>query len=155
MAVFQFKCHQNIPASIPEIWDFISSPRNLKTITPDYMGFDIITDEIPEKMYPGLIIGYHVKPVLGIKTEWVTEITHVKDETYFVDEQRQGPYSMWHHEHFIRPIEGGVEMKDIISYAPPFGPLGRIANSLFIRKKIQEIFDYRREKLIEIFGLYE
>lgn len=90
-----------------------------------------------------MIITYKVSPLLGIKLNWVTEITHVKDKQYFVDEQRIGPYAMWHHEHKIEPIEGGVLMTDIITYQPPMGFLGVIANSLFIKKQLQDIFDYR------------
>ena len=111
--------------SIDEVWDFISSPVNLKEITPDYMGFDIVTEDIPKRMYEGMIIGYKVSPIAGIKTKWLTEITHVVDKKYFVDEQRIGPYKMWHHQHFIEPLpEGGVLMTDIVTYQPPFGFFG-------------------------------
>jgi len=151
MAFYQFIKEQKINASIDEIWEFISSPRNLKKITPEYMGFDITSGDPPEKMYPGMIISYKVSPLLGIKMTWVTEITHVREKEYFVDEQRIGPYSMWHHEHKIEAIEGGVLMHDIISYRPPFGILGTLANRLFIRKQLEEIFNYRREVLEGIF----
>ena len=145
MAFYQKQVNQVIKASIDEVWDFISSPKNLKEITPEYMGFDITSQDTPEKVYPGLVITYKVKPIAGIKTTWVTEITQVKDKVYFVDEQRVGPYKIWHHQHFISPIENGsVLMKDIISYSPPFGFLGSIANSILIKKKLSEIFDYRR-----------
>ena len=149
MGFFQFKRKQVINASIDEVWDFISSPVNLKEITPDYMGFDITTEDLPEKMYPGMIISYNVTPLFGIKTRWVTEITHVVDKSYFVDEQRVGPYAMWHHEHIIEPIEGGVLMKDIVSYQPPFGILGNIADKLIIKAKLNEIFDYRTKVIHE------
>ena len=144
----------HVKASLDEVWDFISSPKNLKEITPDEMGFEITSSDLPEKMYPGMIISYDVKPIAGISTTWVTEITHVKAKEYFVDEQRVGPYSMWHHEHFIEAIEGGVRMKDIISYNPPFGVFGRIANSLFIRKKLEGIFEYRTQALEARYGKF-
>lgn len=102
MAFYQFYREQLITASIDEIWDFISSPQNLKKITPQEMGFDIRTKDLPNKIYEGMIISYTVRPLLGIKTNWVTEITHIKDKEYFVDEQRVGPYSMWHHQHMIK-----------------------------------------------------
>merc|ERR1711879_79093 len=105
-------------------------------------------------MYPGMIISYCVKPLLGIKTTWVTEITQVKDKEYFVDEQRVGPYNIWHHEHFIEPLKNGVLMKDIVSYQPPFGIFGSIANKLTIRKKLQEIFDYRTKAIEMRYGKY-
>lgn len=155
MGFYQFKSEIKINASIDEVWDFISSPKNLKEITPKYMGFDITTKDLAEKMYPGMIISYIVKPLLGIKTTWVTEITHVKDKAYFVDEQRVGPYDIWHHEHFIEPIENGVLMKDIVSYKPPFGFLGSIANNLLIKKKLNEIFAYRSEAIVKKYGIYD
>lgn len=152
MAVYQLHAEQKIPAGIDEVWDFISSPANLKKITPDHMGFDITSGELPEKMYPGMIITYKVSPLLGIKMTWVTEITQVREKEYFVDEQRVGPYSMWHHEHKIEKIEGGVLMKDVITYRPPLGFLGAIANRLLIRKQLDGIFNYRRRALKSIFG---
>ena len=99
-----------------------------------------------------MIIAYHVRPLLGIKTTWVTEITHVTELKYFVDEQRFGPYTMWHHQHLLEPVEGGVLMTDIIDYQPPLGILGAIANQLTIRKKLKEIFAFRKIKLEEYFG---
>jgi len=150
--MYQLKTEQFIPASIDEVWDFISSPANLKRITPGYMGFDITSGDLPAKMYPGMIISYKVRPVAGIKTTWVTEITHVEEGRYFVDEQRVGPYAMWHHEHHLEEVDGGVMMRDIVSYRPPMGFLGTIANRLFIRKKLAEIFAYRFRALEEIFS---
>lgn len=152
MGFYQLHTSQKIPATINQAWDFISSPGNLKKITPDYMGFDITSKNAGENMYPGMIITYKVSPFLGIKMNWVTEITHVKEKEYFVDEQRAGPYSIWHHEHRIESIDGGVLMTDIVSYKPPMGFLGTIANSLFIKKQLKEIFDFREKALIEIFG---
>jgi len=155
MSFYQLVREQKIKASVDEIWDFISSPKNLKDITPDYMGFDITSQNLPDKMYEGMIISYEVSPMLGIKTDWVTEITHVKDREFFVDEQRVGPYSLWHHQHIINKYKQGVIMKDIVTYKPPMGFLGSIANSLFIRKQLDEIFDYRTKAITEIYGVYE
>jgi ligand-binding SRPBCC domain-containing protein len=152
MGFYQLKTKQLIPASLDEVWDFISAPGNLKKITPDHMGFDIITPDLPEKMYPGMIIAYKVSPLFGIKMTWVTEITHVRESAYFVDEQRVGPYAVWHHEHRIEPVKGGVLMTDIVSYKPPFGFIGSIANTLLIKKQLKQIFDYREHALISIFG---
>jgi ligand-binding SRPBCC domain-containing protein len=133
------------------VWNFISSPKNLKTITPDYMGFDIITEGTPEKMYEGLIIAYKVSPLLGIKTTWVTEITNVKENRYFVDEQRIGPYKLWHHQHILEETAEGTLMTDIVSYAPPFGLLGNLANGIIVKRKLNEIFNYRTKVLNELF----
>tara|TARA_R110002050_G_scaffold299089_1_gene463774 strand:+ start:1047 stop:1520 length:474 start_codon:yes stop_codon:yes gene_type:complete len=154
MAFYQLIKKQKVNATIDEVWDFISSPANLKEITPDYMGFDITSKELQEKMYPGMIITYAVTPVLGIKTDWMTEITQVRDKQFFVDEQRIGPYSLWHHQHHIEPIENGVLMTDIVTYSPPFGFLGAIANTLMIKGKLKEIFDYRFKAVIRKYGEY-
>ena len=154
MAFYQLTTTQKIPTTIDEIWDFISSPANLKDITPEYMGFVVTGNTGIGKMYPGMIITYKVSPLLGIKLNWVTEITHVRDKEYFVDEQRIGPYAMWHHEHKIEAIAGGVLMTDIITYQPPFGVLGAIANALFIKKQLKEIFDYRKLALEKKYGTY-
>lgn len=155
MAIHQIKTTQNLPITLQEAWDFMSSPYNLKTITPESMGFEITNGVMPtDKMYAGQLITYKVSPLAGIKMEWVTEITQVMHHQYFIDEQRFGPYSMWHHEHFLNPIEGGVQMNDLIHYKIPFGFLGNIANSLFIKNKLKEIFDFRYKKLEEIFGKF-
>ena len=149
--VYRLSSKQKLPISVDQAWDFLSNPKNLKTITPDYMRFDIISgDEKP--MFAGQIIQYIVTPVLGIKTNWVTEITQVVDKKYFVDEQRFGPYALWHHKHFIKPIEGGVEMEDIIDYKVPFGFIGRMAHPILVKPKLTVIFNYRTQKLIELFG---
>lgn len=154
MAIFQFYMEQKIPASINDVWDFISSPKNLQRITPDYMGFEISTKYVSEEMYPGMMISYKVKPLFNIKMNWLTEITQVKEKLFFVDEQRHGPYKIWHHEHRITAIEGGVLMTDLITYQPPFGILGNLANTLIIKHKIKEIFKYRKQALIELFGAF-
>lgn len=151
MAFFQFRRTQQVNASLEEVWDFISAPGNLKKITPPSMGFEVTSGETDEKMYPGMIITYFVRPLLGIKMRWVTEITHVKDKEYFVDEQRLGPYTMWHHQHRLIPNKDGVLMEDIVSYIPPFGFIGAIANSLIIRSKLEEIFAFRTEAVEKYF----
>lgn len=154
MKIYTKKSIQNLPISLQEAWDFLSSPANLKTITPDYMSFDIISGG-DRAMFPGQIIQYIVTPIFGIKTKWVTEITHVKDKEYFVDEQRFGPYSLWHHKHFLKEIDGGVEMEDIVDYKLPMGFLGQMVHPFLVAPKLNEIFDYRREKLIELYGEFK
>ena len=115
------------------------------------MGFNILSGA-DRPMFAGQIIQYIVTPILGIKTNWVTEITHVVDKQYFVDEQRFGPYALWHHKHFLKEIPGGVEMEDIVDYKIPFGALGRLMNPILVQPKLNEIFEFRRKRLIEIFG---
>lgn len=155
MAFYQFVRTQKLPITVPEIWAFISNPANLKEITPAKMGFNITSVTGTEKMYPGMIISYKVSPLFNVKLTWVTEITQVKEQEYFVDEQRIGPYAMWQHQHKIEAIEGGVLMTDIVSYCPPLGVLGAIANSLIIKNKLEEIFNYRTKVLENKFGKYE
>jgi len=151
MGFYQFKRIQKIDKSIEDVWKFISDPSNLKVITPDYMGFDITSDDIASTMYPGMIISYNVSPFLGIKMNWVTEITQVKENKYFVDEQRIGPYKIWHHQHILESSENGTLMTDIVSYKPPFGIIGNLANPM-IKGKLIEIFDYRSKVLSDIFN---
>ncbi len=153
MKIYTLHKKQNLPISVDTAWKFLSSPKNLKTITPDYMGFNIVS-EADRPMFAGQIIQYIVTPILGLKTKWVTEITHVKDKEYFVDEQRFGPYVLWHHKHFIKEIEGGVEMEDIIDYKLPMGILGQIMHPILVKPKLEEIFNYRTTKLEELFGKY-
>ncbi len=143
---------QLIKSDLTSVWAFISSPKNLAKITPEYMGFDIIGDLVNEKMFAGQIIEYHIKPIAGIKMHWVTEITQVKYLEYFVDNQKHGPYSIWHHKHFLKEVPGGVEMTDIVHYKLPFGILGKIINAIFIKKKIKQIFDFRYKKIEELFN---
>ena len=145
--VYSIKTVQQIPVSLEKAWDFFSSPANLQTITPDNLGFRIISKHHGEIMYPGQIIEYTVRPLLGIPLYWMTEITHVEDQQYFVDEQRFGPYRMWHHQHHFKAIEGGVEMTDIVHYKLPLWLLGDIANSVLVKKQLKGIFDYRFRKV--------
>lgn len=154
MKIYRLHTVQNIPISKQMAWDFLSDPNNLKVITPDYMGFHILSGA-DRPMFAGQIIQYIVTPVLGIKTKWVTEITHVNEDVYFVDEQRFGPYSLWHHKHFIREIPGGVEMEDIVDYKLPFGILGQLLHPLLVKPKLEEIFNYRKQRLIELFGEFK
>lgn len=151
--LYTIKTTQFLKSDLDTVWAFMSAPDNLSKITPEAMAFDVLTpkEEI-EKMYPGLIIEYYVSPLLGIKLHWVTEITHVEHLKYFVDEQRFGPYAFWHHKHFIKAVEGGVEMTDIVHYKLPLGFIGRIANALFVKAKLKSIFDYRFQRLEEIFN---
>jgi ligand-binding SRPBCC domain-containing protein len=151
MKVYTLNKKQFLPITLNQAWEFFSSPVNLKKITPEYMGFKITSDLGDGKMYPGQIISYVVTPVLGIPMSWTTEITHVVNNKYFVDEQRFGPYSFWHHQHWFREVEGGIEMTDIVNYSLPLGFLGRIANSLFVKNKLQEIFDFRESVVNKYF----
>ncbi len=120
------------------------------------MGFEVTSPyDAQSKVYEGMIITYKITPLLGIKMDWMTEITHVKEHEYFIDEQRFGPYALWHHEHHFEEVKGGVNMKDILYYAVPYGPIGRIANGVLVAKEIQQIFTYREKAINELFGVYK
>lgn len=150
--MYQLIKKQVIDSDMTTCWNFFSSPANLQTITPDYMGFKIISN-LPEKMYEGMMIEYKVSPLLGIPLTWVTEIKTVKEGVFFVDEQRQGPYKMWHHEHHFEEVEGGVLMTDIVSYILPLGLIGKLFSPILVEPKLQGIFDYRYEKVEELFNV--
>lgn len=154
MKIYTFKRKQYIPISLDEAWRFLSSPKNLKDLTPDYMGFDILSGA-DKPMFAGQIIQYSVTPILGIKTKWVSEITQVEHKKYFVDIQLYGPYALWHHKHFLKQIDGGVEFEDIIDYKVPLGILGRLVHPFLVKPKLEEIFAYRQQKLIELFGEFK
>lgn len=154
MKLYQLHSKQALPISMEKAWDFLSNPGNLKEITPEHMGFHILSGA-DRPMFAGQIIQYKVSPFPGYTTKWITEITHVEKGSYFVDEQRFGPYALWHHKHFIKNIDGGVEMEDIIDYKIPFGILGQIAHPLIVKKQLLDIFNYREQKLKELFGTTE
>ncbi len=151
MKVYSLKTEQFVNASIEECWSFFSNPKNLQKITPSDMGFKI-TDFDEKNMYAGQIIQYKVSPLFGIKLGWMTVITVVKEQSYFVDEQRFGPYTLWHHKHFFEAKDNGVLMTDLIHYALPLSFIGRIMNTLVVKNKLKTIFDYRKVKVDELFN---
>lgn len=151
--IYQLSAKIKLPIDINEAWAFLSDPGNLKTITPPYMGFHI-TSDVTNDMYPGQIISYRVSPLLGIKLNWVTEITNVNKPFYFVDEQRFGPYALWHHKHFLKEIENGVEMNDIIHYKLPISGISNNFHRFLVEPKLTQIFNYRSSVLKDLFGVY-
>lgn len=152
--IYSIKTVQKIPVTLEAAWEFFSRPDNLKHITPSNLGFNIISKHHGAQMYPGQIIEYTVKPILGIPLYWMTEITHVTDHQYFIDEQRFGPYSLWHHQHHFKTIEGGVEMTDIVHYKVPCWFLGDIANFIMVKSQLNKIFQYRFKAVEEKFGKF-
>lgn len=151
MTMYRLSAKQGLPISREIAWDFLSNPANLKVITPPAMGFEILSGA-ERPMFPGQIIQYKVHPFPGYTTKWVSEITHVKDGSYFVDEQRFGPYALWHHKHFINEIDGGIEMEDVIDYKLPLGILGQLAHPILVKNQLIKIFNYREEQLEARFG---
>ena len=150
--VYSIKTVQQIPVSFDTAWDFFSNPANLEQITPADLNFNIISQHHGNKMYAGQVIEYKLKPLLGIPLYWMTEITHVQDKQFFVDEQRFGPYSLWHHQHHFKAIAGGVEMTDIVHYKLPFWFFGDIAHALFVKRQLKNIFDHRYKIVAQKFG---
>jgi ligand-binding SRPBCC domain-containing protein len=155
MAIHSIITVQKIPVPLDEAWKFFASPANLDAITPGDVGFKIISKFNGEKMFAGQIIEYKVRPLFNIALYWMTEITEATEGKYFIDEQKKGPYSLWRHQHHFKQIEGGVEMTDIVEYKNPFGFIGEIANSLFVRKKLRNIFEYRFKKIEEVLGKWK
>lgn len=151
MKLYKIETVQHINSSIEECWDFFSSPKNLQTITLDNMSFEI-QDFDNKRMYPGQIIRYTLKPLLGIKMSWVTEITVSEENKYFIDVQQFGPYKFWHHKHFFEATETGTKMTDVVHYGLPFGYLVRLINKLIVEKKLKTIFAYRKNKIEELFN---
>lgn len=150
--IYQLRCEQAIDASLAEVWEFFSSPKNLDKITPDDMGFEI-TSTLVEDTYEGQIITYDIEILPKIKSAWVTEITHYKEREFFVDEQRFGPYKMWHHEHHFKALsENRVLMTDIVSYKLPLGFLGKLVAGRMIQTKVQSIFQHRKKVIEELFN---
>jgi len=152
MKIYKKEWKQFIPRDIDEVWHFFSRPENLNAITPENMKFEIVSDIADLPMYEGMLIQYKVSPMLNISLDWTTEITHIEDKKYFIDEQRFGPYALWHHQHHFVEQDGGVMMTDLLHYAIGFGPIGRIANGLFVEKRVTEIFDYRKEACDKLFS---
>jgi len=141
---------QFLPISLEEAWNFFATPKNLNEVTPDDLSFEILTD-LPDKMYEGLMISYRIRPMLNIPVFWCTEITHIREKAFFVDEQRQGPYKIWHHEHHFKEVEGGVLMTDILHYSIGKSVFGWLAGKLFVHKKVAQIFEFRKKALDDYF----
>ena len=150
MKIYQIKSKQVLLITLDDSWNFFSDPRNLSKITPPWLNLKI-TSDLPDKMYQGMIITYKVYPFLGIPSNWVTEITQMKEMEFFIDEQRFGPYKFWHHQHHFNEIDEGIEMTDIVNYALPLDPLSKPLNKLIVKKKIEKIFEFREEVLKKFF----
>ncbi len=149
--IYLLKDTIELPISLAQAWAFFSNPQNLSVITPPELGFKI-TSEVASEIYAGQIITYTVSPIFGIPMEWVTEITYLENQRYFVDEQRIGPYRMWHHQHRFKEGPGGTMVEDIVHYAMPYGMLGKMIHALVVRKQLQGIFKYRKQVLQSMFS---
>jgi ligand-binding SRPBCC domain-containing protein len=151
MKIYNLTRTQFLPITLDEAWAFFSSPANLSKITPAQLGFKILYISGGPKAYAGQLIHYRIKVLPAIRVHWVTEITQVNEPFHFIDEQRFGPYSFWHHQHHFRKVNGGVEIMDEVNYALPFGPIGHFAHWLFVGRQVNAIFDFRFNVLQQFF----
>ena len=151
MKLYRLERSQTLPISVELAWSFFSDPRNLSEITPPSLGLRV-TSDLPDRMHEGMIISYRLHPLFGVRLSWVTEITHVDEPTAFVDEQRFGPYRFWHHLHTFTSVDEGVEVRDLVSYGLPFGPVGRVCHGALVRSNLDRIFDFRGKILEDRFG---
>jgi ligand-binding SRPBCC domain-containing protein len=144
MQVHTLHRKESFPLSLEAAWDFFSDPRNLARITPPELGFEVLTPDLPPRIYAGMMIAYRVRPLAGLPLTWLTEITHLREGEFFVDEQRAGPYALWHHEHRLRDDgASGTEVEDLVTFRLPFGPLGALMHRLVVRSKLEAIFEFR------------
>ncbi len=152
MAIHKLERQQLVKSDLATLWAFFSDASNLSTLTPPDMKLRITSPINEEGIYAGQIITYKVSPLFGIPMSWTTEITHVEHLKRFVDEQRTGPYTLWHHQHIFRETHGGVMMTDIVHYRLPLFFMGDIAHSLFVKQRLQDIFDFRHQKIDTLFN---
>jgi len=154
MKTYQLTRRQTLPVDLETAWDFFSNPFNLRLITPPWLDFNI-TSQVPDVIHAGLVISYRIRPFAGIGVPWVSEITRVKPPEFFVDEQHRGPYRYWRHQHFLQTIPGGTENRDEVEYRLPGGPVGTLLHTLFVRRRLEAIFDFRHDACREIFGAFQ
>jgi ligand-binding SRPBCC domain-containing protein len=142
---------QRLPVQIEEAWDFFTSPKNVGLITPPWLDFRMISDP-PEYLHPGTLVASEIRPVPGISIQWISEITHIRPPHFYITEQRVGPFKLWHHEHYFRVAEEGIEVEDIVYYGLYLGPVGSLAHDLYVRKKLHEVFTHRARAIEQRFG---
>ena len=149
--MYKLQREQYLPISPEKAWDFFSSPKNLAKITPPDLGFKIVSGATEDTMREGQIIEYIVKPLLHIPIRWKSRIENVEKPGHFKDIQLVGPYKVWEHSHHFVAVEGGVKMIDQLNYQLPAGIFGRLMHFLFVRKRIEFIFEYRFAVLEKLF----
>ena len=152
MKLHRLRTVQQLPVPPEQVWDFFVSPKNLARVASPQLDFQM-TNEPLDPLRPGSLLTYRLRPLFGVPLTWMTEIRHMEPPHYFVDEQRFGPYKLWHHQHDFRPIEGGTEVVDDLHYALPLSPLGELAHGL-VRRRLEEIFAFRRQVLEAHFGIW-
>lgn len=149
--IHQLTREQVVPAPLDEVWEYFATPKNLNEMTPPDMRFEIIYGG-EGAMFQGQLIAYRVQIMPLIKSRWLTEIAHVEEKVYFVDEQRIGPYRFWYHEHRFEAVDGGTRITDQVTYELPFGPLGALLHAIWVGPRLKSIFNYRREIVTTLFG---
>jgi ligand-binding SRPBCC domain-containing protein len=151
MKIYTFKQTQFIPATVDTVWDFFATPENLRHLTPPEVNFEKLLMTGGATMYAGQMIAYKLNPFPFLRVRWTTEITQVVPKKYFIDDQRFGPFALWQHQHFFIEKNGGCEMIDEVSYAIPFGVLGRMVHALLVESQLRKIFQYRAVVVDKIF----
>ena len=149
--IYSLETKQIIDRPIEEIWSFFTNPKNLNQLTPSDMNFKILSGS-SDDFYEGKIISYSINPFKFYNIKWVTEITKIKKNDFFIDEQRFGPYKMWHHEHhFIKNNDNTTTIHDKVIYKLPYGIIGKINHKLFIKKRLLEIFNFRKKTMKQLY----
>ena len=140
---------QFVPQPILVVFEFFSRPDNLQILTPPWLDFHIT--KAPAKLEAGSMIQYRLR-LHKVSLRWKTEITDWQPPHQFVDLQIAGPYALWRHEHTFRAREGGTLMEDTVQYSIPLGLAGRAAHKIFVRRDIEKIFEYRAQKMRDLFA---
>jgi ligand-binding SRPBCC domain-containing protein len=151
MKLYTLERSQVICASLTDVWQFFSDPHNLARLTPPELNL-VVPADTPHEVRPGMIITYRIRALAGIPATWVTEITQVIDNQLFIDEQRFGPYRFWHHQHHFIETNEGIEVRDIVHYSVPFGPLGKLVHAMVVKARLKKIFEYRVDAIRSEFG---
>lgn len=151
MSTYYYKTEQLLAIDIDTAWNFFSSAKNLARITPPELDFKILTELNDQEIYEGMRINYTVKPLLGIPLRWETEICKVQKPLFFTDRQVKGPYKLWEHTHTYKEVDNGILMQDEVKYQLPFGVIGELAHLLIVKKKVENIFSFRKQALESLF----
>jgi hypothetical protein len=147
---YRLERSQTVPRPRPEIFAFFCDAANLQKITPPFVGFEMLTPT-PLVIGEGTLIDYKIR-LYGVPVRWQTRIETFERDVAFTDIQLKGPYRRWHHRHAFTDVPGGTRMDDVVDYELPLGVLGSIAHALFVARSVEQIFEYRRKVITEMFG---
>jgi ligand-binding SRPBCC domain-containing protein len=154
MKIHNLHREQFLPISIEAAWNFFSAPENLDKLTPPEVKFETLSAQ-DKPLHHGMKIKYKLRPLMNIPVMWETLILGVDVPYKFIDKQLKGPYALWEHTHTFAAVNGGVKITDDVIYALPFGFLGSLMHAIVVKKKLSQIFDFRRAALVRLFGQYK